>query len=93
MPREAKGNRRKKATSKDVAPQANNQSVSASDMELIISRLSEISNRRKVDALDALIKAAPPIGAEGSRRAAEKARLIADDLDESSDLLALLPTG
>ena len=63
-----------------------------SDMEVIIGRLSEIGNRRKVDALDSLLKMTPPLGAPGSGKAAAKARLVADDLDSSGDLLALLPT-
>ena len=91
MARQAKGSRRGKKTEK--ANQAQAPTVAKSDMELIISRLSEISNRRKVDALDALVKMAPPIGASGSGKAAAKARLVAEDLDASSDLLALLPTG
>ena len=70
-----------------------NETVAKSDMELIISRLSEISNRRKVEALDTLLKLTPPIGTSGSGKAATKARLVAEDLDASGDLLALLPTG
>lgn len=88
MAREAKGKRQSKKQAEAQTP-----SVAKTDMDLIISRLSEISNRRKVDALDALIKMTPPIGAEGSGKASAKAKLVAEDLDSSSDLMALLPTG
>jgi len=88
MAREAKGKRQSKKQTEAQSP-----AVAKTDMDLIISRLSEISNRRKVDALDALIKMTPPIGAEGSGKASTKAKLVAEDLDSSSDLMALLPTG
>lgn len=90
MARQAKGKRPAKKAEKT---EAQTPTVAKTDMDLIISRLSEISNRRKVDALDALIKMTPPIGGEGSGKAAAKAKLVAEDLDSSSDLMALLPTG
>ena len=91
MARKADGKGRKNPVA-TVASAAGSPNPSASDMEVIISRLSEISNRRKVEALDALVKLAPARGTPGSGRAAAKARLIAEDVDSSGDLLALLPT-
>lgn len=93
MAREAKGKRGGPTDPKNTSKTAGTPTVAKSDMEVIIGRLSEIGNRRKVDALDALLKMTPPIGAPGAGKAAAKARLVADDLDASGDLLALLPTG
>lgn len=93
MARDVKSKRRSKSNTKTAVAPVENPTVGKSDMEVIIGRLSEIGNRRKVDALDALIKMTPPIGTPGAGKAATKARLVADDLDSSGDLLALLPTG
>lgn len=93
MAREAKGKSRSKSSTKSAIAPVETPAVAKSDMEVIIGRLSEIGNRRKVDALDALIKMTPPIGTPGAGKAAMKARLVADDLDASGDLMALLPTG